>query len=140
MGGTYGGQQSNVMERGGHSGKGPKGYRRNDERIKEDISERLKLHDDIDASEITVDVREGIATLTGEVDSRDAKRAAEDCVECISGVNDVTNQLQVRSKRGESGQGNRSHGSQAKSETQNSSSKTDTYANQSKSGAKSGTI
>ena len=38
--------------RGLFFGRGPKGYRRSDERIKEEISDRLMTHPDIDASDI----------------------------------------------------------------------------------------
>ena len=94
-------------ERGRYSGRGPKNYRRNDERIKEDVCERLKASPDIDASDVEIEIKEGIITLTGEVGSRREKRAAEDALESISGVEDVTNQLKVRSsdKRREGGNG-----------------------------------
>lgn len=78
-----------------HAGKGPKGYRRSDERIREDVNEALSAHSEIDASEIEVDVKEGIVTLSGTVDSRQIKRLTEDTVEGISGVTDVKNDLRV---------------------------------------------
>lgn len=74
-------------------GKGPKGYRRSDERIKEDVSEQLFLHPDIDASEIVVEVNEGVITLVGTVDSRRTKRMVEAAVEHLPGVLDVANNL-----------------------------------------------
>jgi osmotically-inducible protein OsmY len=49
----------------------------------------------VDASDVEVTVNNGMVTLTGLVDSRDAKRRAEDIVECVSGVTDVSNQLRV---------------------------------------------
>ncbi len=99
MGGTSGGNDSE-SDRGRHAGKGPKNYRRNDERIKEDVSERLKDHDDIDASDIDIEVSSGMVTLSGEVKSRREKRLAEDAIEGVSGVEDITNQLRVRSQNG----------------------------------------
>jgi osmotically-inducible protein OsmY len=84
-------------EQGPFVGKGPKGYRRSDERIKENVSDELMDHPEIDASEIEVEVQNGEVTLKGEVRSRYEKRLAEDCVEQCSGVSDVTNQLKVRS-------------------------------------------
>jgi len=86
-------------ERVDHTGRGPKGYRRGDERIQEDVSERLKENCDLDASEIEVKVQSGIVTLSGSVSDRRAKRLAEQCAENVSGVDDVTNQIKVSSSR-----------------------------------------
>jgi hypothetical protein len=77
-------------------GRGPKGWRRSDERIREDVNERLTMHPDIDASDIDVQVRECEVTLSGFVDDRHAKRLAEEVVENISGVKEVNNQIRVR--------------------------------------------
>ncbi|PKR89124.1 hypothetical protein CXZ10_11460 [Pleomorphomonas diazotrophica] len=82
---------------GSFRGKGPKGYVRSDERIKEDVSDRLSDDDTLDASDITVEVSGGEVTLTGYVDSRQAKRTAEDCAEQCAGVRHVQNNLRVRS-------------------------------------------
>ena len=65
--------------------------------------------DDIDASEITVEVTSGEVTLTGTVGSRQEKRAAEDAVEQIPGVREVQNHLRVKSSsEGSSDQSNQS--------------------------------
>ena len=80
----------------GFSGKGPKGYTRSDDRIKEDISDALMSNDDIDASEIEIEVRSGEVTLKGTVDSRWAKRQAEDVVDNVQGVQNVQNSLRVQ--------------------------------------------
>lgn len=77
------------------AGKGPKGYKRSDERIREDVCEQLSLHPGIDASEIEVSVRDGEVILTGSVAQRHMKRLAEDVCEDISGVADVSNQIRV---------------------------------------------
>ena len=82
--------------RTGFAGRGPKGYRRSDERIREEISDRLTEHDELDASEIEVAVKDGEATLTGTVDSRRSKRLAEDLAERASGVRDVMNHIKVQ--------------------------------------------
>ena len=82
--------------RGPHSGRGPRGWRRSDERIREDASERLADHPRIDASDIEMTVQDGEITLEGTVDSRWTKRAAEDAVQDISGVQEVHNRLRVR--------------------------------------------
>jgi osmotically-inducible protein OsmY len=76
-------------------GRGPKGYRRSDERIREEVSEELYRHPEIDASEIEVQAQNGEVTLTGKVEDRHQKRLAEDLAERCSGVTDVHNQLKV---------------------------------------------
>ena len=76
-------------------GKGPKGYQRSDERIKEELSDRLEEHGDIDASEITVMVTSGEVTLEGTVPDRWMKRMAEDVAEDSAGVKQVHNRLRV---------------------------------------------
>jgi hypothetical protein len=82
---------------GQFAGRGPKGYQRSDERIREDVSDRLMEHPELDASGLEVHVKAGVVTLTGDVDSRWAKRQAEDIAEGVGGVRDVMNQLSVRS-------------------------------------------
>ena len=75
-------------------GKGPKGYRRSDERIREDICEALLKHPGIDASEIEVRVANGAVTLIGTVPDRWMKRASEWLIDRVSGVESVHNHLQ----------------------------------------------
>lgn len=83
---------------GPHRGKGPKGYQRSDERIKDDINDRLSDDSFIDASEIDVTVENCEVVLTGTVDSREEKRRAEDIAERISGVKNVENRLKVKNR------------------------------------------
>ena len=78
------------------TGRGPRGYRRTDERIQEEINEELTRHPEIDASEIEVEVRDGEVTLSGTVEERKDKRLAEDIAERCSGVNDVHNRIKVK--------------------------------------------
>lgn len=79
----------------GHRGRGPKGYARSDERIREDINERLAYDSWVDASGIEVTVAGGDVTLSGSVDGRDARRRAEGIAERVSGVAHVNNNLRV---------------------------------------------
>ncbi|HYG27943.1 MAG TPA: BON domain-containing protein [Caulobacteraceae bacterium] len=79
-----------------HRGRGPKGYRRSDARIQEDISDRLTDDPWLDASNIEVEVKECEVILKGEVTSREDKRRAEDLAEAISGVRNVQNHLRVQ--------------------------------------------
>ncbi len=85
------------MRRGMYAGRGPRGYRRSDERIREDVNERLTDDWRVDASDIEVSVDNGLVTLAGSVGSRAEKRRAEDVAESVSGVMDVSNQLRVGS-------------------------------------------
>ena len=78
--------------------------KRSDARIEEDACERLTHHGMLDASGIQVQVNSGEVTLTGTVESRQAKRMAEDILDTISGVRDVNNQLRVQGQ-GQMGQG-----------------------------------
>lgn len=78
------------------AGVGPKNYRRSDARIREEVNERLTWHDDIDATDVEVQVQDGEVTLSGVVEDRPAKRLAEDIAEDVSGVRDVHNTLKVR--------------------------------------------
>jgi len=84
--------------RGQFTGRGPKGYRRSDERITEDVNEALSQHPEIDASEIEVKVNNGEVTLSGTVSERHFKRMAEDIAERCSGVHDVRNEIRVQSE------------------------------------------
>jgi osmotically-inducible protein OsmY len=86
------------MQRGPHAGKGPQGFQRSDERIQEMVHEALTDHDHLDATNITVAVKDGEVTLTGTVEDRRTKRLAEDVVADVKGVKDVQNQLRVQSR------------------------------------------
>jgi hypothetical protein len=80
---------------GPHAGRGPRGYQRSDERIREEICDMLCAHGYVDASDIEVTVANGEVTLTGAVGDRPQKRMAEDAAEQVSGVREVHNQLRV---------------------------------------------
>lgn len=81
---------------GQHRGRGPKGYTRSDERISDDVHQRLTDDPWVDASDIEVLVAAGEVTLTGTVSDRDEKRRAERCIEDVSGVHHVQNNLRLR--------------------------------------------
>jgi hypothetical protein len=84
------------QQHGRYAGRGPKNYQRSDERIREDVIERLTDHPDLDATDIDVDVQHCEVTLAGEVEERYAKHLAEDLAGQVWGVHDVHNQLRVR--------------------------------------------
>jgi hypothetical protein len=81
---------------GPHRGRGPKGYRRSDERILEDIGDRLTDDSHVDARTIEVRVEDGEITLDGTVGSRWEKRHVEDIAEGVPGVAHVQNNLRAR--------------------------------------------
>ena len=76
-------------------GRGPKGYKRSDERIREDVCDRL-CEGWADASDVTVDVHNGEVILSGTVEHRRDKLMIEQIAEDVSGVQDITNQIRVR--------------------------------------------
>lgn len=80
-------------------GKGPRGYSRSDERVREDVCDALTENDDVDATDVEVSVQAGEVTLTGTVQDRRQKRVAEDIVETCRGVKDVHNQLRIRQEQ-----------------------------------------
>jgi hypothetical protein len=95
------GESPGIMESiGRFFGFGPKNYRRSDERVTEEINDRLYRHPEIDASDVDVTVKEGDVTLSGTVDSRRAKYLAEELCDQVMGVKDVNNQLRVRKTAG----------------------------------------
>ena len=112
MGGFQGGmgrqggweQQGRVQSGMGEGGmsqrfgarRGPKGYKRSDERIREDVCDRLSEHPIIDSSDVEIKVQNGEVTLTGTVTERRHKHLIEQVAEAISGVQDVTNQIRVK--------------------------------------------
>lgn len=74
-------------------GSGPKNYTRSDDRIHEDVCNRLSDDPYLDASDIEVSVNSGEVTLDGTVNDRLAKRRAEDLSEMALGVKHVQNNL-----------------------------------------------
>lgn len=80
-----------------HRGRGPADYVRSDDRIREDVNDRLTEDYWIDASRIGVSVADGEVTLDGHVDSKRAKRRAEDLADDVTGVKHVQNNLRVDS-------------------------------------------
>lgn len=95
-------------------GRGPRNFKRSDERIKEEVCEMLTRHSSIDAEDIDVEVRDGEVTLSGKVSERRMRHLAEDCAEQCFGVKDVVNNIRIKrrmdadvSDRAEFGSGSR---------------------------------
>ncbi|WP_066555648.1 BON domain-containing protein [Croceicoccus bisphenolivorans] len=81
-----------------HRGAGPQNYTRSDERILDDVCDRLTEDRYVDARDVTVTVQEREVTLDGTVSSKAAKRRAEDCTDLVSGVTHVQNNLRVSNR------------------------------------------
>lgn len=81
-------------------GTGPKGYKRSDERILEEVCEALFMSPEVDPSHIEVAVENGVVTLKGTVERRSFKKAAEYVVEKVRGVKDVFNEVRVEHDTG----------------------------------------
>lgn len=79
-----------------YAGVGPKDYTRSDAFIEEEVCEMLAADIFIDASDITVSVKDGNVRLFGTVPSRHHKFDIEDLVEAIPGVNEVQNDIRVK--------------------------------------------
>jgi osmotically-inducible protein OsmY len=95
---TVGGRPRHPHQRpepapGPHAGKGPRGYRRSDARILEEVSARLERDPDVDASGIEVTVEDGQVLLAGEVPERRMRWLAEEVALACAGVKDVDNRL-----------------------------------------------
>lgn len=76
-------------------GIGPKGYKRKDERIYEDVCELLMDHSEIDASEIVVTVHDGVVEISGKVIDSSTKRLIDFLLEDLAGVKEVKNEVIV---------------------------------------------
>jgi hypothetical protein len=81
---------------GGFAGRGPKDYKRTDERVREDVCDRLSQDDEVDASDISVRVENGEVTLEGTTETRRQKHRAEEIAADVAGVSDVHNNVRVR--------------------------------------------
>ncbi|WP_354682619.1 BON domain-containing protein [Cupriavidus necator] len=91
--GVYDRESPGVGPSGG-TRTGPKGYQRSDERVREEVCERLiecryPVHD------VEVSVAAGVVTLTGSVAERALKYRIEEIVEDTFGVKEVENRLRV---------------------------------------------
>jgi osmotically-inducible protein OsmY len=98
--GDRGGYRSEYYERERPMGRAPKGYQRSDERIKEDVCDRL-MHSWVDAENVDIEVRSGEVVLAGSIEDRQAKRAIEDIADRVLGVKDVQNNIRVRPRGAE---------------------------------------
>lgn len=111
------GSDMGLGERGPHYGKGPKGYRRSDERIREDVCEIIARQGHIDASEVEISVEKAIVRLFGTVETRQDKRALEQMIESVHGIDEVHNEIRLTRGRGAVAAGGKSDSRNDKGET-----------------------
>ena len=83
-----------------HRGRGPRGYMRSPERIREDLCDRLTENPFVDASDIEVMVTGSEVVLTGSVDSDIAFRQVQEIAGEVIGVSRVDNRLIVLGRGG----------------------------------------
>lgn len=95
--GTYTGNLTGYGTYGTTSGWGNNANWTNasDQDIESEVCHRLTQSGSVDASNVEVAVANRVVTLRGQVDSRRAKRTAEDVAESVPGVTDVNNELTV---------------------------------------------
>jgi hypothetical protein len=75
--------------------RGPRNYVRSDERIRDEICERLVRDPRLEVGDVSVEVKEGTVLLSGTVPERRMKHAVEDIVDDCWGVTDIDNRLRV---------------------------------------------
>lgn len=68
---------------------------KNDYQIQQDVMEELKWEPFLESSEIGVAVKNGVITLSGQVDSYSKKRAAENAAKKVAGVKAVAMDIEV---------------------------------------------
>ncbi len=76
--------------------RGPRNWQRSDERIREDVCERLGALDDVDVSDVSVSVEQGTVRLSGTVAQRSDKHRIEDVADDSVGVREIDNRIRVR--------------------------------------------
>jgi hypothetical protein len=79
-----------------HVGKGPRGWKRPDRRILEEVCHEMELNSELDPSDLEVACEDGEITLSGSVRTRRQKRLAGWIADGTYGVHDVHNRLVVR--------------------------------------------
>ena len=94
MAGREDGRERQVEQRGSGDRRITQ-RRRPDDALARDLQEILTTDPELDATEIEVGVEGGAVTLSGVVDSSDARLLAEELVETVTGVREVHNNLKV---------------------------------------------
>jgi osmotically-inducible protein OsmY len=79
-----------------HAGKGPRGWTLRDDRLIEEVSERLMEDRLLDARRVEVSANAGVVTLAGDVPGASDMAHAEMLARQTPGVTSVVNRLQVQ--------------------------------------------
>lgn len=79
-----------------HAGKGPRGWTLRDDRLIEEVSERLMEDPLLDARRVEVSANAGVVTLAGDVPGASDMAHAEMLARRTPGVTSVVNRLQVQ--------------------------------------------
>ena len=86
------------MEAAEGSVNGARTARGSDQRLTEEVCDRLMENAWIDASDVSVQVGNGVVTLTGTVESEQMRHAIEDIARSIMGVGDVVDAVRVEAR------------------------------------------
>ena len=78
-----------------HHGKGPRNYHRSDERILEDIYNRISADWKVDARDVDIRVEAGVVHLSGQVRDRSFRHRIEDITEAVRGVKSIENKIRI---------------------------------------------
>lgn len=97
---VYGNQRGPSFERNekrrpDHRGKGPRNYKRTDERIMEDIIDQLTREQSVDLTELEIEVKDGEVFLSGRAHDRYIRHKVEDVTDGIPGVKHIENAIRV---------------------------------------------
>ena len=80
---------------GPFAGVAPRGYARSDQRVLEDVCDRLTLHGELDVRHVEVHCRDGVIRLEGTAPDRRTRRLIEAVADEVPGVVDVENELTI---------------------------------------------
>ncbi|WP_354684371.1 BON domain-containing protein [Cupriavidus necator] len=94
--GRYAPPEWDRPEAGWQRRPGPKNYRRDDDRLHDEVCNRLAHEQALDVSEVSVRVQDGVVTLEGSVTDRRDKYEIEEMAERVFGVQDVINHIRVQ--------------------------------------------
>ncbi len=77
----------------------PAGFDRPDDQVRAAVNEALTQDAFLDPTNITVEVNDGVVSLTGSVAGEADARRAEECAMAVAGVTDCNNRLTVAGER-----------------------------------------
>jgi len=101
LGNMYG-LNREYSSKGRFSGTTPKNFKRSDERIYDEICDRLSQGGHFDVSDVEIKVEDGEVTLEGSLDNRSDKHRIEMLADSVMGVKEITNQIKIKNTKGAS--------------------------------------